>query len=49
MLKGNAIIAISKFIEQHIKDEYDITENLHVIPRGVNTDIFSLKRITQQG
>ncbi len=46
MLKGNAIIAISKFIKEHIKDEYGITKNLHVIPRGVNTDIFSPKQVT---
>ena len=46
MLKGNATIAISKFIKEHIKDEYGITRNLHVIPRGVNTDIFSPKQVT---
>ncbi|GIR46439.1 MAG: glycosyl transferase [Alphaproteobacteria bacterium] len=46
MLKGNAIIAISKFIKQHIQDEYGITKNLHVIPRGVNTNIFSPKQVS---
>ena len=46
MLKGNAIIAISKFIKQHIQDEYGIIKNLHVIPRGVNTNIFSPKQVT---
>lgn len=46
MLKGNAVIAISKFIKQHIKDEYGVTKNLHVIPRGVNTNIFSPKKVS---
>ena len=41
MLKGNAIIAISKFIKQHIQGEYGVTKNIYVIPRGVNTNIFS--------
>ena len=45
MLKGNAIIAISKFIKQHIQDEYGISNNLHVIPRGVDTNIFSPKQV----
>ena len=46
MLKGNAIIAISKFIKQHIQDEYGMTKNIHVIPRGVNTNIFSPKQVS---
>ena len=46
MLKGHAIIAISKFIKQHIQGEYGITQNIHVIPRGVNTNIFSPKKVS---
>ena len=46
MLKGHAVIAISKFIKQHITDEYGFTKNLHVIPRGVNTNIFSPKKVS---
>ena len=46
MLKGNAIIAISKFIKQHIQGEYCVTKNIHVIPRGVNTSIFSPKQVS---
>ena len=46
MLKGHAIIAISKFIKQHIEGEYGVTKNIHVIPRGVNTKIFSPKQIS---
>ena len=41
MLKGNAVIAISKFIKQHIQDEYGLKKNIYVIPRGVNTNIFA--------
>ncbi len=46
MLKGNAIIAISKFIKQHIQGEYGMTKNIYVIPRGVNTNIFSPKKVS---
>ena len=46
MLKGNAIIAISKFIKQHIQDEYGVTKNIYIIPRGVNTNIFSPKKVS---
>ncbi|MDA9707829.1 glycosyltransferase family 4 protein [Alphaproteobacteria bacterium] len=46
MLKGNAIIAISKFIKKHIQGEYGITENIYVIPRGVNTNIFSPNKVS---
>lgn len=46
MLKGHAVIAISKFIKQHIIDEYGFAKNLHVIPRGVNTNIFSPRKVS---
>ena len=46
MLKGNAIIAISKFIKQHIQGEYGVNKNIYVIPRGVNTNIFSPKKVS---
>ncbi len=46
MLKGNAVIAISKFIKKHIEDKYNITKNIHVIPRGVNINIFSPKKVS---
>ena len=46
MLKGNAIIAISKFIKQHIQGEYGMSKNIYVIPRGVNTNIFSPKKVS---
>ena len=46
MLKGHVTIAISKFIKQHIHGEYGITKNIYVIPRGVNTNIFSPKKVS---
>ena len=46
MLKGNAIIAISKFIKKHIEDEYNIKKNIYVIPRGVNINLFSPKKVS---
>ena len=46
MLKSNAIIAISKFIKKHIEDEYNFKKNIYVIPRGVNINIFSPKKVT---
>ena len=46
MLKGDAIIAISKFIKKHIEDEYNLKRKVHIIPRGVNVDIFSPKKVT---
>ncbi len=41
MLSGTKTIAISEFISSHIKDIYNIDKNVEVIPRGVNTDLFS--------
>ena len=46
MLKSNAIIAISQFIKKHIEDEYNVKKNIYVIPRGVNINIFSPKKVT---
>ena len=46
MLKGEAVIAISKFIKSHIETEYQYKKKIHVIPRGVNTEIFSPKLVS---
>ncbi len=46
MLRGNATIAISQFIKKHIEDEYNIENDIHVIPRGVNVNIFSPKKVS---
>ena len=45
MLKGDAVIAISKFIKKHIQDKYEFNRKLHVIPRGVNAKIFLQKKL----
>ncbi len=46
MLKADAIIAISQFIKKHISDNYGVKDKIHVIPRGVNSNIFSPKSVT---
>ena len=46
MLKGTKIIAISEFIKKHIKTEYNHENNVIVVPRGVNTSIFSPNSVT---
>ena len=46
MLKSNAIIAISKFIKKHIEEEYNFKKKIYVIPRGVNVNIFSPKKVS---
>ncbi|MAI02645.1 MAG: hypothetical protein CMP40_02305 [Rickettsiales bacterium] len=46
MLKADAIIAISQFIKKHISDNYGVKDKIHVIPRGVNTNIFSPTSVT---
>ena len=46
MLKGNAVIAISSFIKEHIKLNYNHKKNIFVVPRGVNIDMFSPEKVT---
>ena len=46
MLRGEAVIAISEFIKKHIENEYNYKKKIYVIPRGVNTEIFSPKSVT---
>ncbi len=46
MLKGSKVIAISNFIKNHINKEYNHKENVEVIPRGVDTKIFSPSSVT---
>lgn len=46
MLKGISVIAISRFIKEHIKNTYDVKNSVEVIPRGVNVDIFSPDKVT---
>ena len=48
MIRGHATIAISEFIKNHIREEYNKKDNVFVIPRGVDEDIFSPKQVTQQ-
>lgn len=46
MLKGRYVIAISKFIKEHIKSEYKKTKNVYVVPRGINESFFSPENVT---
>ena len=48
MLKGDAIIAISKFIKQHIQDEYGMTKNIHVILEELTQTFFLPNKLVQQ-
>ena len=49
MLKGKVVIAISRFIKEHINNEYKSLENVYVVPE-VLTKIFSLlARLLLQG
>ena len=44
MLKGDYVIAISKFIKSHIEKEYNKSANVFVVPRGIDEKIFSPKK-----
>ena len=46
MLKGRYVIAISKFIKEHIRIEYKKTKNIYVVPRGINESFFSPENVT---
>ena len=46
MLKGRYVIAISKFIKEHIRSEYKKTKNVYVVPRGINESFFSPENVT---
>ena len=46
MLKGRYVIAISKFIKEHIRIEYKKTKNVYVVPRGINESFFSPENVT---
>lgn len=49
MTKGDRVIAISNFVAQHIKDNYDVhPSKLRIIHRGVDLSLFSPERIKQQ-
>lgn len=49
MLKGQRVIVASKFIENHIKANYEVDENiLTTIARGVDFEKFDLEKIPEQ-
>ena len=46
MLKGDYVIAISNFIKEHIEKEYKKKDNIFVVPRGINENLFSPDNVT---
>lgn len=49
MTKGDKVIAISNFVANHIKENYQIDESkIHVIHRGVDPEIFCPNKITDE-
>jgi len=46
MIKGRYVIAISKFIKEHIRSEYKKTQDVYVVPRGINESFFSPENVT---
>ena len=48
MVKGDFVIAISKFIKMHIEKEYNKTSDVFVIPRGIDEKIFSPDKVTTE-
>ena len=48
MLKGDYVIAISKFIKSHIEKEYNKSANVFVVPRGIDEKIFSPKKVSSE-
>ncbi|MHA1558585.1 MAG: glycosyltransferase family 4 protein [Alphaproteobacteria bacterium] len=48
MARGDYVIAISKFVLNHIKKHHNVkNKNLHLIYEGIDTDYFSPKRISK--
>lgn len=43
MLRGNSVIAGSKFIFNHIKNNYHYSKEIFFIPRGIDIDYFNTK------
>lgn len=49
MVKGKPVIAISEFIEEHIKKNYHVSEKrIRTIPRGVDFDYFNPDNINPE-
>ncbi len=49
MLRGNSVIAGSKFIFDHIRNNYNYSKEIFLIPRGINIDYFSPKNSNIEG
>ena len=49
MLRGNSVIAGSKFIFDHIRNNYNYSKEIFLIPRGINIDYFNSKNSNIEG
>jgi len=49
MLRGNSVIAGSRFIFDHIKNNYNYSKEIFLIPRGINIDYFNSKNSNIEG
>lgn len=49
MTKGDVVIAVSNFVQNHLLENYDIEESkIRVIHRGIDTDYFSNQAINEK-
>lgn len=49
MAKGDRVIAISRYVAEHIRARYRVDEaRLRVIPRGIDTDVFDPARVAAE-
>lgn len=46
MTRGQAIIAVSKAVQNHIAERYGRTDNVITIPRGVDSDTFTPEKVS---
>jgi len=46
MLRGNSVIAGSRFIFEHIKNNYNYSKEIFLIPRGIDVNYFNPKNLS---
>jgi glycosyltransferase involved in cell wall biosynthesis len=49
MLRGNSVIAGSRFIFDHIRNNYNYSKEIFLVPRGINIDYFNPKNSNIEG
>ena len=49
MLQGKKVIAVSKFVQQHLLDEYQVLpDHIRLIPRGADINLFNPEAVSTQ-